>query len=337
MSPRSGLGSMALGVLAVVAMVTPLGAAAADTSTRSSGGHSAAAPTYVIQPGALKRGEDPAILWLDGTTIVDGDRRINAGPDAISLIGKTGTDYLIGTVEKDTGNISVWRLSESGSRIHLLRGYDAASARVDSAGTRLVAAKPARGKTVLALVDLATNRVTTRSVAGSVTILDSTRDVAWLSRWNRPATLSWGLDEGTIAQISDRTTYRGDIENGLLAEFTQDPYQGGCTELMSVTGDAPRLMWRSCTERVEGFSPDGRRLVTVDILTDGIGPGRTWVRTSRGRLLATLLSYGWFGRLEFESAHDLLLSAHGSKKSAVVRCDPQGCERASALTRTQVP
>ena len=51
----------------------------------------------------------------------------------------------------------------------------------------------------------------------------------------------------------------------------------------------PRRLWKSCTERVEAFSPDGKRMATISILSDGIGPSVVQEREIDGSPLADLL------------------------------------------------
>ena len=80
---------------------------------------------------------------------------------------------------------------------------------------------------------------------------------------------------------------------------------------ISETGDD---LWKSCTERVESFAPGGRRMVTVHILSDGIGPSAASVRTVGGRLLGRYSVQGWFGALTFESPKALLLEVNGKRR-----------------------
>ena len=103
---------------------------------------------------------------------------------------------------------------------------------------------------------------------------------------------------------------------------------------ISQTGDD---LWKSCHERVESFAPGGRRLVTVHILSDGIGPEEATVRTVSGKLVGRYTVQGWFGALTFESSRALLLETNGKRQATTVRCDRDDCERAADLDPVQSP
>ena len=79
------------------------------------------------------------------------------------------------------------------------------------------------------------------------------------------------------------------------------------------------------------FGPTGGRLVSIPLLTDGLGPRDVFLRSTGGRLVAHYRTAGWFGTLAWESATALLLDTNGTVKSATVRCVVADCERASRL------
>jgi hypothetical protein len=116
-----------------------------------------------------------------------------------------------------------------------------------------------------------------------------------------------------------------------LATFDGDPYDGGCTLVTSLARPTTRL-WRSCQERVDAFSPDGKRVATVAKLTDGRGPNRVTTRSVRGNLLTTYRVSGHFGLMPWESDKALLLATFGQDKAAVVRCTGSTCVRATVLS-----
>ena len=92
-----------------------------------------------------------------------------------------------------------------------------------------------------------------------------------------------------------------------------------------------RSLWKSCRERVHLFGPTGGRLVSIPLLTDGLGPRDVFLRSTGGRLVAHYRTAGWFGTLAWETATALLLDTNGTVKSATVRCVVADCERASRL------
>ena len=115
--------------------------------------------------------------------------------------------------------------------------------------------------------------------------------------------------------------------------LTDDPYDGGCS-VVSTLSDPAAVLSESCTERVTDFSPDGRRLALVDLLTDGLGPNRVTVRTAGGRRVATYDAPFFFGLVQWETSEALLLQTNGTRRSALVRCARAACERASRLRST---
>ena len=151
-----------------------------------------------------------------------------------------------------------------------------------------------------------------------------------ISGWSPARTIWWNFRTDRTRQVVARTGGVADIAADRLGSYTGDPYAGGCYVLSSLTH--PRdILWRSCGERAVEFSPDGRRVATVGILDDGLGPTRVTVRrVSHGAALARYAAK-WFGAIRWESDTALLLDANGERKSATVRCVLAECERATDL------
>jgi hypothetical protein len=106
--------------------------------------------------------------------------------------------------------------------------------------------------------------------------------------------------------------------------------------VLSRLSDPQDRLWKSCDERIESFSPDGRRMATVHILSDGIGPGAVAERELDGSLLGDYTT-GWFGRIGFESNTNLLLEVNGDTLAATVRCSEGSCENATDPVGVQEP
>ena len=100
--------------------------------------------------------------------------------------------------------------------------------------------------------------------------------------------------------------------------------------------DLGDTVWRSCRDRVAAVSPDGTRMVTFDILTDGLGPGVVHLREIDGTKLATY-STNWFSGWEWESPSTLLLDVNGQRKFATVRCTLGACENATDPVKVSAP
>jgi hypothetical protein len=173
---------------------------------------------------------------------------------------------------------------------------------------------------------------TERRFRGALTLLDFDEERMVLGGWGPNRTFWWHTRTDDTQRIADRPGHAADIGADRVAAYTRDPYRNGCTVVTSLSEPGERL-WRSCDERVATFSPDGRRLTTISLLSDGLGPTEVWLRRAGGRLLAHYTTPGWFGAQRWETDTALLLDTVGARKQAVVRCDVTDCERASGLRR----
>ena len=158
-----------------------------------------------------------------------------------------------------------------------------------------------------------------------------------LSTWAKgdSGVRSWDTTTGTVTSITRRPANIVDIGNDLLASYTKDPYLDGCVVLTKLSDPTTRL-WKSCTERIDAISPDGDRMATVHILSDGIGPGEVWERELDGTLLGDYTT-GWFGRIGFENDTDLLLQINGDTQASTARCSEGACENATDPVAVQEP
>ena len=105
----------------------------------------------------------------------------------------------------------------------------------------------------------------------------------------------------------------------LLGFYSKDPFNGGC-QVLARLSDPTERFWTNCDERIEAVSTDGKRLATIALLSDGIGPADIGLRTTEGKQLAHYTINGWFGEISFETPQALLMQANGKTQSAVVRC-----------------
>jgi hypothetical protein len=165
-------------------------------------------------------------------------------------------------------------------------------------------------------------------------VLDAQGTKVAIGGFDDDGTQLWDTATDAVTVVSKRAGYRADLSLNLLASFTKDPYDGGCTVLSSITKPGKRL-WQSCDDAVVAFSPDGSHMALAHILSDGLGPTAIDVRTAAGKAVGKYnVKNGWFGQLEFESADTLLLETSGPHKTATVRCKATACERASEPTKT---
>ena len=310
--------------------LTTLAVAVATIITTA--GAAAAAPVFDIKPAALTRGADVQIAHIEGHSVVDGSIRIEVPAARVTLLGKTGSSYVIQTHNADYRNAQVWKMRPDGSRTRLLHGRSAEDVVLSDKGATLVSATGASGgRTQLLAIDVASGDVSgARKLRGQVSVLDVGRWRVVVGSWSRPRTMIWNLKTQTARTVVHKVGYFADLSSDRFAFFTKDPYRDGCSVLTHISSPADRV-WRSCHERIETTNADGTRIATVHILSDGIGPNRFIVRTATGGKLATYNTAGYFGLAQFEDGNDLLLDTTGKKKAATVRCDLSGCERASDL------
>ena len=139
-----------------------------------------------------------------------------------------------------------------------------------------------------------------RRSPGFANVLDLDGDDLVVGTTSPARTTIWDLSTGAKQRVSRRTGYQADISSDRLAVLTDDPYDGGCS-VVSTLSDPAAVLSESCTERVTDFSPDGRRLALVDLLTDGLGPNRVVVRTAGGRRVATYDAPFFFGLVTWET------------------------------------
>lgn len=316
---------------------------AALTAAPLVGASTAAADSYPtgerINPAALPAGPATPLLRVVGQTIVDGDTRIPVSAAHVTMVGRSGADYLVLTGDSNYENWELRRVTGDGTATRVTGGASyQPDLRLADGGAHVVTSTYTRDdRTVLRVVDTSTGEVVKRRLFGrGVQPLDFGQRRMVLSQWGRrPAaqrTFWWNPFSDGTAKIADKPGYIADIETNRVGVFLGDPYLGGCQKVMTLTRPHTRL-WRSCDDIALAFSPDGKRLLSTYILNDGPGPNMLQVRTTGGRVLDTYRAR-WFGAFKWESGNKLLLQAGSAKTVAMTRCTLKGCERISRLYRT---
>lgn len=296
----------------------------------------AAAPVD-LQPEKLTRGADITVPHIEGGDFVDGDRTVDVGGSRAYLLGRSGRAWLVGTSDENgAGKFRIVRVKTDGSTKVIKRGVSFFDLRLSQNGRYFVLSGRGNRKALPIRVFSARTGAlkTEQDFANYPTVLGMDGSRVLVSTWEA-GLRSWDTTTGAMTTITRRPAHLVDIGNDLLTTFTKDPYRGGCLVLSRLSNPKIRV-WRSCTERVEAISPDGKQMATVGILSDGIGPSTVQVREINGRALSTYTTV-WFGRIAFENNTDLLLEVNGGERSATVRCDGARCENATDPVAVQSP
>lgn len=296
-----------------------------------------AASTVTIRPERLPRGaevEGAHMASPTSRTIVDGDRRVTVDGTYVDLLGKVGTSYVV-RVLRDNG-WSVLRVGRGGSERTVAEDVDFGAVLSRNDGRPLLAVTRSagtRGTSIEVYVVTTGSTFRRRTFASSLRVLDVQGDQARLIMSSDAGTYDWDLPSNDVTVLTRRIYGAADLDANRLATLTGDPYDGGCTVVSTITRPQVAL-WRTCSERVDSFSPDGQRMATIHILSDGPGPNQVWSRSLRGSLLASYKTDRYFGEIRWESAKALLLDTYGSGGTATVRCVGSSCVRATALVAT---
>jgi hypothetical protein len=307
------------------ALAAALVATGALLTTTAAG---AGVPTTELDPADLPRGADIAIPHVDGTTFVDGDRRVAIDAGDLTLVGRSGRAFILGTSSRNgLGPHRILRLRPDDSTRALLRATPW-SLTLSEDGQRLVHVRTATRRSSPVSVHSARSGklVAGRAFPDYPDVLGMRGRRVLLTTWER-GVFWWDTRSGRTTSVTARPGNRADLGHDLLATYTDDPYLDGCTVLSRLSRPG-KVLWRSCTERVDEFGPDGRSMATIHILSDGVGPGRITLRSVRGTLRARYDAARWFGAVRWEDPDTVLLDTNGTQY-AVVRCRLAACENAT--------
>jgi hypothetical protein len=297
----------------------------------------AAAPTVDVQPHRLTRGPDIAIPHIEDGDFVDGSRRVELPGTVAHVIGRAVDGWLVGTSNVDRNrNRRVVRVEDDGTVVDVLRNIDPSTVIVSADGTTLAWQRfVRRGRKVITYAASAADGTVLRSKGPNRhdRLLDVAADRVIVGGGKR--VVEWTISTGQSRTVVKKMPGMASIAHDRLSFYTRDPYRGGCTLLVKLS--KPRVkIWKSCSDRVAGFSPDGTQMMTFHILTDGLGPGEIRLRTIGGTKLATYTS-NWFSSWGWESPGIVLLDTNGKKQSAVVRCTRDACENATDAEPVRTP
>lgn len=293
-----------------------------------------AADDVTIKPATLARGAHPQIPFQDRNLILHGDLRVEVPVKSMRLAGPSGEEYVI--VTWGTGNRYRVRRVDAEGNLSLVRtgGARLGGLVLAGDGSRFATVAASPDSSTIRLYDAPTGSLEgTRTFRGYADVLDLDADRVVFGSWGPDRTVVWSTGNDRARTVARKVGYTASLATDRVGWLTKGPYQGGCS-VVAALSDPDTVVWRSCRQRVAAFSPDGRRVATIHLLSDGIGPSGVQARTTRGRLLTRYTIPGWFGRIAWEDGDTLLMQANGAKKAAIVRCDGPDCERAWRLRAT---
>lgn len=285
------------------------------------------APETTIRPATLERGADPAVPQLLGKTILDGDVRVEVAAQEVQLLGRSGDEYVVLVYPRDA-SARLQRVAADGTR-ETIRTDVRGDVVLSRDGLQVLenVLRDGGARTVVTVRSAETGeREVRRSFRGHVRVLDADEERAVLGGSSPSRTLWWHTRTDGTSRISGREGYFADIRADRVATMS-----GTGEDLCSVLASLPpqaEVLWRSCRRAVVAAAPNGRRLVTTHVYSDG-PVGSLQVHGDHGRLLASYDIAGSFGLSTWETGRAMLVQAYGTKKAAIVRCELGDCERAS--------
>jgi hypothetical protein len=289
--------------------------------------------TVRIQPGDLRRGPDAAVLHSTGSTIHVGARDIRTDlPGPLDVVGR-GHEGVI--VAADNGRLYNVRGDGSTTRIGRLPG-SAANIEVSTDGRRVAYEWRRHGHVKVTVENTATgHRLSTATFGPRVELAGYGKRRLLMSTWSPGRTFWYAPATDDRTTLARRPALDVDIAHDRIGFAVPDPngYDGFCVRYSRVS--QPRSStWYSCKQTPVAWSARGGRVLTVDIRTDGLGPGTVQMRKVDGTRLRTFRS-GLFGDVRFVTRHTVLLSTQGARQAALVRCTLEGggahCTRSTRL------
>jgi hypothetical protein len=313
-------------------------AATACLPAATTGVARSAVPDVTVYPAQLERGPNTSRLHMQEEVIVDGDLRIPVrGPDHVWLMGRIGGDYLVNTARADFERFTVQLVKQNGDRRVLQRFGDRTTATTSADGSHLALTTPVKRDTRIRVVHTRSGVLVRQRTfdADGAEVSDYGMGRMVLTGIRGGRTFWWNPATDRLKLIVPRraSAYIEADRLVVLLPNPEDPYVY-CQKTVRLSRPHD-VLWRSCRNIPINFSPDARKMLTLDIRTDGIGPGTSQVRQQGGKRLRTYRAPMWFGFTQWESNSDLLLQPVGKEFLAAVRCDlGDGCQRASRLYKS---
>lgn len=287
-----------------------------------------------LDPAALPRGADLTRPYVEGATIVDGTRTVDV-PDSqdLEILGVAPTGWLV---------------SKSRTFFDLaFVAVDGTQRRLPGADEDTVFSPDGRFYTAAGLLSDGETQVGVRRLSDGKR-LASRVFRSWIDtnvgRFARPVDLDgdrmliggsggrvmvWNWRRDTLRTVKDDKWHlqAGSLRRDIAAGFTAPGER--CT-FVARPSRPRRDLWRSCSQRVLSFSPDGRRMMTIDRrITPGFDKAREMVmRKVTGKTLGRWRAES-FTDIAWENDTTISFRVDGASLTSMVRCSASRCANAS--------
>jgi hypothetical protein len=327
-------------VLLTVAAALCLGLAGAPAAGSAA---SSQGPAVVVDPAALPRGADTALLHTAGRRIVDGDRVVRVDLSGrLSLVGRAAHGYVVLTSDPDDGSSALWRVRRDGTARQLRpMPHRATVPQVSPDGDRVAWTVQGRDRSRLVVA-----RTADGSLVGSVRrtgfleVADLT-DHRVLMTGSRPSRTLWFRPvAGTTQRLFAAQVWDADIAADRAVVAVEDLANGAdgiCLSFQELHDPSTRF-WRSCTDKPLSFSPDHTLMVTTDIRSDGIGASTLELRdaTHNTPIASYATDGGYFGDPVWEDADSFVVRVWAGGQATQVRVTTSGTvERVARVARVK--
>ena len=292
--------------------------------------------TIEIKPGTIPRGPDIVGPHLVGTTIVDGDVSVKVKTSQLHLYGKWHSYYIAAMGTSSIGTSRLVRISPSGAVKVLRHDVDPAATILDAEADQVAYSYgDATQRPTIGIYDFGQKtEVIARAFASLPNLLEFDEGLVVTSFWSfKIKTLTWDTVTDEVVKVNAKMSNYASKAHDLLGYYSKDPFFGGC-QVLAHLSDPGDVLWTNCDERIEAVSPDGKRVATIALLSDGVGPRDVVLRRIGGTQLAHYAINGWFGRIWWETPTKLLMESNGKTQTATVRCKVATCDRATDLSPT---
>lgn len=302
---------------------------------------SAAAPTVSVRPLPLPLGDLPNVPYADGTApdyeIVDGPTVVPVPTEefaGVTLLGASRGGYLVRIAPGDRGDDRVVRV-EPGSAPRTFAEMAYSQAASLSTDGRYLLLTAYQDGPVVRVLNAGTGRLVAQHrfrLATDPLPLDVRGSKVVIGGWAPARTMVWDWRTGAVTTTANRSAYAASYATDSLATYTKRPGEAGACSVVSSLTTPAGTSWRSCTETVASFSPDGARIATEPIAHQDVG---FFVkrRSINGTLLTTYTNPNGVWMHTWETSTRVLLRSYPNAGTGwLVRCEVADCERSVRAT-----